>query len=115
MNSLKYTISTKTVAFLVIILSSNLIQNVTNVPLGPFVKVCSSRELKQVTESICSTVVRRSGIPRLPRGSEPIKVANSDTLPVLGDDSNGRILKLVKRSAMSVKSQASERVRSKLN
>ena len=31
--------------------------------LGPLVKVCGTRELKEVTESVCSTMGKRDSIP----------------------------------------------------
>ena len=31
--------------------------------LGPLVKVCGARELKEVTESVCSTLGKRDTIP----------------------------------------------------
>lgn len=94
--------------FLLYFLSVTLIQSVTSGPLGPYVKVCSSRELKQVTELICSTVVRRSKLPRL---HQNLEVTNTgDTLD--GQGSKEQVT-FAKRNTKPVMSEASERVRSK--
>lgn len=81
MNIYKLNNKTTAASYLVLILSISLIPSVINVPIGPFIKVCSSRELKLVIESICSTFARRSGWLPPPQISEPIRIVKRNTSP----------------------------------
>ena len=59
---------------ILILVIINITWLVTCIPLDKqFVKVCSSRELKQAQESICPTIVRRDSLPVLAQLTARIK------------------------------------------
>ena len=66
---------------LLILVIINITWLVTCIPIDKqFVKVCSSRELKQVQEAICSTIVRRDSLPILSQLTARIKSKLNITL-----------------------------------